>query len=71
MNNQTKRYLELAQQIQTEFTDIDGVNVWVNCYGDFVGVTFMSERGAQEASYSYSYHEDAINELKALAESLK
>lgn len=69
MNNQTKRYLELAQQIQTEFMDIDGVDVWVSCYDDFVAVRFMCERGAQEASYSY--HKDAINELKTLAESLK
>lgn len=70
MNNETKRYLELAQQIQTEFTDIDGVNVWVNCYGDFVGVTFMSDNHNTQG-VGYSYHEDAINELKTLAESLK
>lgn len=69
MNSKTKQYLELAQQIQTDFTDIDGVDVWVNCYDDFVIVTFL--RNHEAAGDSCSYHKDAINELKTLAESLK
>lgn len=69
MNNETKRYLELAQQIQTEFTDIDGVDVWVSCYDDFVSTTFMGKHKCHEILYSS--HANAIEELKSIAESLK